>query len=75
MIVIACSWGKEPFLGDDDPPLPENLLNLAKAQGEPMVQPDAVTEEFTRESVAVVPIYIRFRYASAQKPGSSWRYL
>ena len=40
-----------------------------------MVQPDAVTEEFTRESVAVVPIYIRFRYASAQKPGSSWRYL
>jgi len=42
------------LVGDQDAPLREALLYGSEAQGEPMVQPNAVTDDFARESVAAV---------------------
>ena len=59
------------LVGDEDAPLREELLDISEAQGEPMVQPDAVTDDFTREPVAGIPICIRIHQPSLRKPGSS----
>jgi hypothetical protein len=40
------------FVADQDPPLGEQLLDIAVAEGEPMVQPDRITDDLWRETVA-----------------------
>jgi hypothetical protein len=42
------------LLRDQDAPLGEEFLDVSEAQGEPMVQPNAVADDFARESVAAV---------------------
>ena len=48
------------LVGDDDYPLREKLLNVAKTQGEPVVQPDAVTDDFARKPETFISLRMRF---------------
>ena len=41
------------LVGDGDSPLREEFLNVAKTQGEPVVQPDAMTDDFEVGSIGV----------------------
>ncbi len=40
------------FIGDKDSSLREQVLYVSKAQGEPMVQPNGVTDDFRLKAVA-----------------------
>jgi hypothetical protein len=42
------------FVGDDDTPLCQEILNISKAQAESVIQPDSVTDDLGREAVSVV---------------------
>jgi hypothetical protein len=42
------------FVGDDDSPLCQELLNISEAQTESMIQPDPVTDDLGRKPVSVV---------------------
>ena len=42
------------LVGDGDAPLGEEIFSISEAQTEPVVEPDGVTDDFRRESVAVV---------------------
>jgi hypothetical protein len=43
----------------------------AETQGEPIIQPDAVADDLTREPVPVMAFCIRFHRGSLGSPGSS----
>ena len=42
------------FIGDKDSSLGEQVFYVSKAQGEPMVQPNGVTDDFRRKAVASI---------------------
>ena len=42
------------FVGDGDAALGEQILHIAEAEAEAVIQPDGVTDDFGRESIAVV---------------------
>ncbi len=42
------------FVGDKDSSLREQVFYVSKAQGEPMVEPDSVTDDFRRKAVASI---------------------
>jgi hypothetical protein len=42
------------FVGDKDSSLREQVFYVSKAQGEPMVEPDSVTDYFRRKAVASI---------------------
>ncbi len=46
--------GSNGFVGYGDAPLSEKVLDVAKAQREPMVQPDGVADDFGWEAVASI---------------------
>jgi hypothetical protein len=48
------------LVGDDDTPLRQEFLLFAEAQGESMVLPNAMADDFTREPVAAEVIRIGF---------------
>lgn len=47
------------LVGDHGAPLREEFFDVAKAQGEPMVQPDDMADDLTREPVAVILVRSR----------------
>ena len=59
------------LVGDDDSALRQEFLDVAEAQGESMVQPNAVADDFAREPVAAVAIRIRFHPRSLVEVASS----
>ena len=59
------------LVGDGDSPLREEFLNVAKTQGEPVVQPDAVTDDFARKPEASIGLGMRFHPRSLAGPGLS----
>ena len=59
------------LVGDGNPSLRQELLHLAEAQEESMVQPYAVADDFAREPVAAVAIRIRFHPRSLAGTSSS----
>jgi len=59
------------LMRDDDSPLREDFLNISEAQGEPVVQPDAVTDDLRREPIAAISVCIRFHRPSLREPDSS----
>lgn len=62
------------LVGDGDAPLREEFFDIAEAEREPMVQPHAVTDDFTRESVAAVADLIRLHHRILSTPDSSGQY-
>ncbi len=42
------------FVGDDDSSLGEQVFYVSKAQGEPMVEPNSVADDFRRKAVASI---------------------
>ena len=60
-------------MGDGDPPLREQFLNVAQTQGEPIVQPDSMTDDFRGEPVSVVAASIGFHQPNLPTTGSSWQ--
>jgi len=42
------------FIGDKDFSLGEQVFHVSKAQSEPMVQPNGVTDDFRRKAVASI---------------------
>ena len=42
------------FVGDQDSSLREQVFYVSKTQGEPVVQPDSVTDDFRRKAVASI---------------------
>jgi hypothetical protein len=44
------------FVGDDDSPLRQELLDVAKAQTESVIQPNGMTDDLRREPVAVIAV-------------------
>ena len=42
------------FIGDKDSSLGEQVFYVTKAQGEPMVQPNGVTDDFRRKEVTPI---------------------
>ena len=42
------------FVGDENPSLCEQVFYVAKAQGESMIEPNSVTDDFWRETVASI---------------------
>lgn len=59
-------WSERPtplphgLVGHDDPPLREEFLDIAEAEGETVIQPDCVTDNDRRKPVAMVATRIRF---------------
>jgi hypothetical protein len=48
------------LIGDDNPSLREQILDIAKTQSEPLVQPDRVADDFWWESVSMVSVVLLF---------------
>ena len=42
------------LVGDDDPPFSQQILDISKAQGESMVEPNGMTDDFTWEPMTFV---------------------
>jgi len=59
------------LVGHDNAAFRKEFLDLAKAQRESVVQPDCMTDDFTREPVAAVAIRVRFHPRSVTGTGSS----
>ena len=59
------------LVGDDNPPLRQEFLDIAEAQGKPMVKPNTVADDFVREPVTAVAIRIRFHPRSLGEAGLS----
>ena len=45
------------FVRNDDPALREQVFDIAKAQAEPIIVPDGVTDYFGRESMSAVAVF------------------
>jgi hypothetical protein len=59
------------LVGDDNPPLCEQFLDVAEAQAESVVTVYTMADDFAREPVAVLAILIRFHLRSLAGGGSS----
>ena len=59
------------LVGDDSSAFRQESLDVAEAQGESMVQPNAKADDFAREPVTTVTIRIRFHPRSLAGTGSS----
>ncbi len=46
--------GSNGFVGYGDATLREKILDITKAQGEPMIQPDGMADDFGRKAVASI---------------------
>ena len=44
------------LMGDGDSPLRQQILHVAETQGKPVVQPNAVADDLTREPVAAMAV-------------------
>ncbi len=44
------------LVGDEDASLREEFLDISVAQGEPVVQPDAMADDLRREPIAAIPV-------------------
>jgi hypothetical protein len=53
------------FVGDLDAVFHQELLHVAVAQGEAVVEPDPVTDDFTGKTVTLVPVGMGGRVRSA----------
>jgi len=42
------------LVGDQDPPLSQQILDVAEAQGEPDIKPDRLLDNLGREAVAAI---------------------
>jgi hypothetical protein len=42
------------LIGDQDPTLSQQILDVAEAQGEPEIEPDRLLDDFGREAVAAI---------------------
>ena len=42
------------LIGNDDTALRQQILDVSKAKGEPMVEPDGTTDDFTQEAMAAI---------------------
>ena len=78
MLEIPCVLGSElptplPYglVGDDDSPLRQEFLDVAEAEAEPVVQPDAVTDDPRRKPIATIVVGIRFSSPESAGAGSS----
>ena len=61
----------DSLVGDDNPALRQEFLNITEAQRESMVKPHGVADDFAREPVAAVAIRVRFHPRSLTGSGSS----
>ena len=59
------------LVGNDNPPLRQEFLDIAEAQAESVVKVDTMADDFAREPVAAVPIRIRFHPRILAGTGSS----
>ena len=59
------------LVGDGDSPFREEFLNVAKTQGELVVQSDAVTDDFARKPEALTGLPMRLHPRSLARPGLS----
>jgi hypothetical protein len=70
-------WAKLPtplpdgLVGDDNPPLRQEFLNVPEAQSESMIHPNGVTDDLGRKSVSVVAASIGIHQPSLLITGSS----
>ena len=62
------------FVGDDDPPLGEEILDVSEAQTESVVEPDRVADDFLRESVSEVVWRSRAHRGSLPRTTSTCQY-
>jgi hypothetical protein len=67
----VCYKNRRPFVPDKDSTLREQLFNVAEAQAESVVQPDAMADDFRRKPIAAVIGWIRFHPKSLTMAGSS----
>ncbi len=44
----------DSFVRDRDPPLGEEIFDISETQAEAVIEPDGVTDDFGRESIAVI---------------------
>jgi hypothetical protein len=56
------------FIGDDDPAFGEKIFDISEAQGETMVNPDRVVDDFWRKPMAVIPRPAAFHRSSLSVP-------
>jgi hypothetical protein len=59
------------LVGDDNPALRQEFLDVAEAQGESVVQLDTVADDLRRKPVAMIAVRIRFHQRSLEGTGSS----
>lgn len=59
------------LIADNDAPLREEFLDIAKAQAESMAQPHAVADELTREAVTVVADLVHLHLPTLPTSASS----
>jgi hypothetical protein len=59
------------LIGDHDSSLCQEFLDVTEAQGESVIQPYSVADDFRREAVSVIATSIGFHQPSVGKPGSS----
>ncbi len=59
------------LVGNEDATLREQFLDIAKAQGEPIVQPDAVADDLRGKPVAAVRRQINFHPQSLARSSST----
>ena len=75
---LLCMLGSElptplpdGLVGDRDSPLRQEVLNITETQGEPVLQPDAVADDLTREPVAAIAVGVCIHPRSLQGSASS----
>ena len=44
----------DALVGDNDPPLCQEIFDISEAQAEAVIEPDGVTDDFGRETVSAV---------------------
>ena len=59
------------LIGDDDATLREQILHVTEAQGEPMVQPHAVADDLTGESIGGRAVRLGFHHTRVPTSGAS----
>jgi hypothetical protein len=59
------------LVGDDDPPLRQELFDVTEAQTESVIQPNGVTDDLWWESVSVVAVRFAVHLRSLGGTGSS----
>jgi hypothetical protein len=60
------------FVGDVDAPFQEELLHVAIAQGEAIIEPDAMTDNVAREAVVFVSLGVSGRSHIGCLSGMRW---